>query len=364
MIQDTLQLKTLSSTIISLILITLSAPSFAQEGRLIFISEVKGNVKFKQPIWKSYQTAHGGELLGGSDKLRLVKGASVKVVCDNLQVWNLNSQGEFEVAKGCPSSTRPVLKRPGNITSPTRAGNDQKIPYLISPRNTSISTLQPTLRWNSVKGATSYQVQILGPEVDWTTKVNQSEVVYSGNKPLKPGFRYRVIITASNGASTKDKDNSGFTVLSDADNQRVKTDIVNLQQQLLSNESKNLALAHLYRTNNLNADAIELLEGLTKKGNKTIAVYQLLGNIYQQIGLTELAKERYLTALKLAKAENNLAAQAIIQSNLGEVDITLDQLKQALQWFQEAQKSYLDLGDETKEREMQQQVDDLKRRIS
>ncbi|HLP89824.1 MAG TPA: tetratricopeptide repeat protein [Nostocaceae cyanobacterium] len=268
------------------------------------------------------------------------------------------------MAKVCPSSTRPFLKRPGNRTSPTRAGNDQKIPYLISPRNTSISTLQPTLRWNSVKGATSYQVQILGPEVDWTTKVNQSEVVYSGNQPLKPGFRYRVIITASNGASTKDKDNSGFTVLSDADTQRVKTDIGNLEQQLLSNEVKNLTLAHLYRTNNLNADAIELLEGLTKKGNKTTAVYQLLGNIYQQIALTELARERYLTALKLAKAENNLPEQAIIQSNLGEVDITLDQLKQALQWFQEAQKSYLDLGDETKEREMQQQVDDLKRRIS
>ncbi|HLP91877.1 MAG TPA: hypothetical protein VK184_25220 [Nostocaceae cyanobacterium] len=85
------QLTTIYKTIIVLILTTLVAPSFAQEGRLIFISEVKGNVKFKQPIWKSYQTAYGGELLGGSDKLRLVKGASVKVICDNLQVWTLNS---------------------------------------------------------------------------------------------------------------------------------------------------------------------------------------------------------------------------------------------------------------------------------
>ncbi|MEY3401368.1 MAG: hypothetical protein RLZZ86_983 [Cyanobacteriota bacterium] len=363
MIQKFWKSKTISRTIIAVILTTLTTPSIAQEAGLIFISEVKGNVKLKQPNWKSYQTVYGGELLNTSDKLRLVKGESVKVICDNLQVWNLNSQGEFEVAKGCRSSTRAVLTRPDSKTSPTRAGNDPTIPYLISPRNSAILTRQPILRWHPLPGATSYQVKVSGPDVEWTTKVSQPEVVYSGNQPLKPGLRYRVIVIASNGASTEGKDNAGFTLLSNADTQRVKTEMAKLQQQPLSNESKTLVLAHLYRSNNLNADAIELLEGLVKQRNKRTAVYQLLGSIYQQIGLTELARERYITALQLAKAENNLAAQAVSQVNLGEVDITLAHSKQAFQWFQNAQSSYRTLGDEAKVREMQHQLDYLKGRI-
>lgn len=364
MMQKSWKSKTLSITIIALTLTTLATPGLTQQEGLIFISEIKGNVKIKRLNWQSDQPLYGGELLSASDKLRLGKGASVKVICDNLQVWNLNSQGEFEVAKGCPSSTRQVLKRPDAKTSFTRAGNDPTIPYFISPRNSAILTRQPTLRWHPVADATSYQVRVSGPGVDWTIKVSQSEVVYSGNQPLKPEFRYRVIVTASDGASNEDKDNSGFTVLSDADTQLVKAEIVQLQQQRLNNESKTLVLAHLYRSNNLNADAIELLEELAKKESKITAIYQLLGSIYQQIGLPELARERYLTALKLAKAENNLVAQATIQANLGEVDITLDQLKQALQWFQNAQSSYRALGDKEKVREMQQQLDDLKGRIS
>jgi len=356
--------KTLCGTIITLITVTLTTPGFTQQEGLNFISEIRGNVKIKKISWKNYHQVYGGEFLSSSDKIRLAKGARAKVICDNLRVWNLNSQGDFEVSRGCPSSTRVVLIRPNTKTGRPRAGNDPTIPYLISPRNTAILARQPTLRWHPVVGVTSYQVQVLGTGVDWTTKVSQPEVVYSGNQPLKPGSYYRVIVTASNGASTENKNNFGFTVLSDADAQRVKTEIAQLQQQALINESKTLALAHLYRSNDLNADAIELLEGLVKKGSSSTAVYQLLGSIYQQVCLTELGRERYLTALKLAKAENNLQGQAIIQASLGEVDITLVQLKQAYQWFQDAQISYRALGDEAKVQEMQQQLDDLRRRIS
>jgi len=84
---------------------------------------------------------------------------------------------------------------------------------------------------------------------------------------------------------------------------------------------------------------------------------------YQTVYGTELARERYLIALKLANSENDLARQAIIQDSLGEVDITLDQLKSAIQWFEKAQNNYRALGDQAKVQKMQQQLDDLKKRI-
>jgi hypothetical protein len=286
-----------------------------QQAGLNFISEIKGSIEIKRAGRKNYQRVFVGDFLNLSDKLRLGQGASAKVVCNNLFIWNIESKGELEVSKGCPSTTQPIL-RPQSSVGKTRGLDDPKIPYLISPRNTAILTQQPTLRWNPVQDATSYKVQISGGEVNWTTQVRQPTVVYSGSQPLHPESIYEVNITASNGSSTKDIDEPVFTVLSDSDGKQVKTQIAQLQQQPLNNESKALAKAHLYRSNDLNAEAIDLLEGLVEKSSQTTAVYQLLGSIYQQVGLNQLAKERYLTALKLAKAEKNLEGQAIIQASL------------------------------------------------
>jgi hypothetical protein len=317
MMQKLQKLNKLVGILFSIFLVSVATPGFTQQAGLNFISEIKGNVEIKRTGRKNYQRVFVGDFLNPSDKLRLAQGTSAKVVCNNLLIWDLGSKGEFEVSKGCPSITPPIL-RPQSSVDITRGLDDPKIPYLISPRNTAILTQQPTLRWNPVQSATSYKVQMSGEGVNWTTQVSQSTVVYSGNQPLQSGFIYEVNITANNGASTKDIDAPVFTVLSDSDVQQVKTEIAQLQQKLLSNESKDLALAHLYRSNDLNADAIDLLEGLVKKGSQTTAVYQLLGSIYQQVGLNRLARERYLIALKLAKAENNLEGQAIIQASLKE----------------------------------------------
>lgn len=354
---------------LSVLLVSVAIPGFSQQHQqqgLNIISEIKGKVEIKQPTWKSYQRAYLGDLLSPSDKLRLAQNATVKVRCDNSGIWNLNSFGEFEVSKGCPSTTRKVLRRQDSKTSPTRAGNDPTIPYLISPRNSAILTRQPTLRWNPVAGATSYQVQVLGPGVNWSTQVSPPQVVYSGEQPLKAGSRYWVNVTANNGASNQKEEGRfrGFSVLSEADSQRVNTEIKKLQQTSFTQESQALALAHLYRSNDLNVDAIDLLEGLVKKGNQSSAVYQLLGSIYQQVGLNQLAKERYLRALQLAKAQKNLVGEAMVQASLGEVNEALDELKEALKSYQAAQGSYQALGDEEKVRELQQKLDDLKERIS
>lgn len=357
------KLSRLVKLFFSLFVVSVATPGLTQPEGLIFISEVRGTVEIQRNGRVNYQRAYGGEFLNPSDKLRLEQGALATVVCNNLSTWNRQSRGEFRVSDICPSR-EPILTRQNNGRSPTRNANDPTIPYLITPRNTAILTGQPTLSWNAVAGVTSYQVQVSGPGVDWKTDVSQPQVVYSGAETLQGGKRYWVTITAHNGVSTKDNDNPGFTVLSDADTQRVKTQIAQLKQQPLSDVSKVLALVHLYRSNHLNAEAIAVLEKAVKEGNQTTAVYQLLGSIYQQVGLNLLAKERYLTGLNLAKAEQNLEVQAMMQESLGEIEEALDQLKNALQWYQSAQGSYRVLGDEGKVQQLQRKLDDLNERIS
>jgi predicted negative regulator of RcsB-dependent stress response len=360
MIQKYQKFNKLIGILLGVCVVSVSIPGVAQQRRLNFISEVQGKVEILRAGRKKPQQAFIGDFLNSADKLRLAQGASAKVSCDNAVTWTIKSSGEFETSKGCKYTDRGIFIKPGINTSPTRAPNNPSVPYLISPRNTAILTQQPNLSWNPVKGATGYRVQISGGEVNWTTNVNQPMVIYSGKSPLKPGVFYEVVITANNGVSTKDIDDPTFFVLSDSDIRQVKTDITQLQQQPLSNESKNLALAHLYRSRDLNADAIDVLEKLVKGGSKTTAVYQLLGDIYQHISLNLLAKERYLEGLKLAQAEKNLEAQAIIQTSLGEIDQALNQPQQALQRYQAAIASYLTLGDEEQVRRLQQKLNDLK----
>ena len=101
----------------------------------------------------------------------------------------------------------------------------------------------------------------------------------------------------------------------------------------------------------------------SKKGIPMTATTQLWGELYQQSGLPRSAKDQYVKALELAKTENNLEAQAMLQTHLGEVNETLEQLKEALQAFQAAQRSYRALGDAERVKTLQQQIDDLSQRV-
>ena len=358
-------IKIFLMTLLIIVFTTFAVPGVTQQERLIFISEVSGIVQLKRPQWAIYQPVRFGDFLNPLDILKLTKSSSAKVICDNLQIWNPKLQGEFAVSQGCPSSTRQVLKRPDAKTSRTREKNNPAVPYLISPRNTAIFNPRPIFRWNPVPGATSYEIKISERDLNWKTTVKEPQVVYAGNQPFVPEFRYRVTITANNGISSEnERDNPGFSILSDADTQRIKAEIAQLQQTRLNQQSKTLALANLYRSNGLQSEAIDLLEGFVKNGIGNTAVYQLLGDTYYQVGLMQLAKTWYLKTLPLAKVEKNLEAQAIIQGTLGEIDTTLAELKSASRWFENAQNNYRALGDKPKVQEMQQRLNYLKPRIS
>jgi Tetratricopeptide repeat len=344
----------------SIFLLNNTTSGLAQQQGVNIVSEVQGNVEVQHNGRNKYQQVYLGEPLSSADKLRLKSGALAKILCSNLKIWNLDSVGEFEVALGCPSKEQ-ILKRRGSDISGTRTVNYLNIPYLVSPRNTAILTQQPTLRWHLMKNATSYVVQISGEGVNWTTKVNQSMVFYPGSQPLQAGFLYQVNITANNGASTKDFDEVAFYLLSKEDIQQVKAEVALVEQQHFNNVSQAIALAHLYKSHNLNTDAIDVLTALVKDGKQVMAVYQLLGNIYQQVGLNELARDNYLTALKQAKVEGNLEGQAISQLGLGEVDQALGKSQQAILFYQAAQASYRALGDEAQVQKLQRKLDNLKR---
>ena len=235
---------------IPLILITGGFPvaSFSNTVGVNTIFEVKGKVIVKKPQWKKPLPASVGDTLSFDDKLEVGANASVKVYCSNLKTWTVKP-GKYIVSSGC-SSGKPVIQLPNsNNTTLRPTGNPEKalakLPYLITPRETTILTNRPRLRWNAVPGATNYTVTIDG--VNWEAQTNKTEIVYPGELALKPGKRYHVTIEADNGKSSTGDALVGFTILDEQTKKTVLDAVKTVQQQQLSPEEAGLVLAHLYR---------------------------------------------------------------------------------------------------------------------
>lgn len=301
-------------------------------------------VKLEREGWSDYHPTAFGTVLNRGDQIWPVEGAEVVVLCDSLELWHVPAGVPSGLTNGCPEPEEPILTPNGSLIQPTRNAIDPFIPYIISPRMTGLLTKQPTLRWNEVIGASSYTVGIQG--LDWKAEgVIGTELVYPGSPPLEAEKSYLLTITADNGRSSTEEEPTrlGFVLLPDSAAQEVRSHTAKLEAHTLPNEANSLALAHLYASEGLLADAIEILEPLATNGSQTAATYRLLADLYQQIGLPLLAEPHYTQALTLTS--NDIEAQAAAQTGLGQVYASLNNKAEATRWLQQARDGYQSLGD-------------------
>jgi hypothetical protein len=336
--------------------------SLGAERSFHLVSEVKGEVWVLRGSRKPWRLVVGADLRS-TDKLKLGNSSAVRVRCQNLVRWRPKTVGVFSVEQGC-GMTGPMVLKPTNADrSPTRGGDDPTRPYLIGPRETKIVDSQPLLRWNPVAGMPRYRVEVSGPGVDWTTEVIQPQVRYSGTQVFQPGMRYRVKIQGRDEGPLSNDPITGFSLLDRKTVAQVNAELAVLQRDSFSSEAAVLELAHVERSYELYGSAIDRLEPWLSQGNKSAAGYQLLGDLYRQVGLHKLARERYITGLLLMQRDGNLAGQAAVLESLGQVDLGLVRRKEALDWFEAAHKAYQNLGDGEQVQAVEKVLVDLKGKI-
>lgn len=174
----------------------------------------------------------------------------------------------------------------------------ETIPYVISPRRTLLLNGRPIIRWNPVKDATSYTVIVKGPSgYLWQNEVTENRVVYPGEPILESGVYYTIIVDANTGASSLDDENfvQGFEVINDSDRLQIKNAAGAIEASTA--EEKSLKLAKLYRENSLRSEAIALLEKLAASGSDNEEIYQMLGKLYLEIGLVNMADKYAIKAV-------------------------------------------------------------------
>lgn len=287
---------------LSFLCLILPQSSVSQSTGVNLLIKISGDVKIKREKWKGFQKATVGALLSPNDLLQLGNNASATLLCSNTQKWQATSSKQFRVSEGCP---RGLVSRSRTIARAASRAENEPIPYIISPRNTAILTNRPLLQWNKVPGATRYQVKLEGSGLDWQTETNKTEILYPGEPILQPGGRYRLIVTTNQGVSSDKEEgaNLRFNLLDKAKVELINAEVAKIKQQELTPEAEKLAIAYLYETSGLKADAITILSELVAQKTQTMAGYKLLGDLYLQVGLNKQAKEAYLQSLELAKKQ-------------------------------------------------------------
>jgi hypothetical protein len=324
------------------------------------IANIEGVGLLKREAWNEfYPTVKGTKLCLG-DRLKASLGAKIIIQCTdpNQPPWTVSNGETRGAANGCPKP-ETLRHRIDGPTVPMRTETARRIPHIISPPETGRLNDITKLRWIAVEGATSYNVRVSGSGVDWKTDVSTTEVVYSGQQPLKPGVNYLLTVNADNGEKA---DEAVFFLLDEKKAQPLRDAAFAIAKQDLSDEAKALTLADLYIEREfLIPDAIDLLKPLAAKGSQTAAVYHTLGDLYSIVGLFSQAEKYYSKAVELATTAKDIEGQAAAAVRLGEAYVALGNLDNAISWFKKAQAGYQELGDMQRVRDLEQRQGELEK---
>lgn len=298
-----------------------------------------GLVKLKRQQWRDYFTVTIGAELRRGDQLQMAANAQATVLCHDLKSGPVPPGSVAGLANLCNLMDEPLLLRRQAVLTGVPLVTDSRQPYIIAPRASRVMTTTPWLRWQAVPGAISYTVSLTGEESLWQTTVTQTVITYPGQTSLQPGITYTLQVTTNRGRSSQPVSFSLLPVDAEA---QLQTEIASLG---VTGAAKQLAMAQLYLSRGLLAEAVEILQPLATSDGATTGIHRLLGNLYLQMGLLPLAEESYQTAIRLAQDVGAIEGEAQARLGLAEVYRLWGWQPVAREQWRQAQTLYQTLGD-------------------
>ncbi|OLT61286.1 tetratricopeptide repeat protein [Moorena bouillonii] len=330
-----------------------------------WIFKTTGRVELEREGWSRFHPVPNYTTINPGDLVRPASGVRVKVLCEN---GNTRSVPAGEITGINAICLPPRIKSLRKIVRPRPVR--PYIPYIISPRATRLLTDKPTLRWHDATDAKSFTVKVRGRGLDWTQEFSRDQVcqkgicqvVYPGDKPLKPGVSYKLVVKAdTNRTSEQDKTGGlGFNLIDSDQAKKIKVIAGRIKEQNLPKEFKPLALADLYGDYDLTAEAIEILEGL-ENDQKIVPIYRLLGDLYLRIGLVLEAEGPYSKAVELATATDHWEELAAAKAGLGEVKYARGNRQEGVNLLEAAKAIYQKFGDRKRVGELEERLEQLNR---
>lgn len=335
------------------------------------ILNISGEVQLQRQDGRNIRVTAGTPIYPG-DKLQTSQNGQIILQCADLGIKSIKA-GENQLNSCLLASDKSKSECNKNlIRCPDRgddkiAWNNAPIPYIISPRRTKLLENKPTLRWNPVAGATSYKLSILEnrAKLNWEMTVNGTEAVYPGEPALKPGVKYRLIVEANTGVSSESplvEGDSEFSLLDEKEVEAVKEAVRTIEQQVPNAASQKLAIAQVYLSANLIAEAIETLESLPAAGVETAPIYRTLGEMYRvRSQLMPQAEIYYKRAISKAKPDD-IEELTDARYGLAQVYSSMRNYPEAIRYLKLAKDGYQTLGDLQMVEKIGKQLQDAQRR--
>ena len=364
-------MKTKVATFIALSSIATTALAASNRISNGLIIHTSGEVQLERQNGRIVRPTSGTPIYPG-DKLRTAQNGQLMLQCADLGVKAIaGSENQLNscllaTEKSQAECSRDVIKCPDRGDGKI-AWNSAPIPYIISPRRTQLVNNKPILQWNPVAGATSYKLSLRenGAKFNWEMTVSDTEAVYPGEPALKPGVSYKLIVVANTGASSENAVAEGdteFSLLDEGEVERVKSEVRAIGQQVPNAASQKLAIAQVYRSANLNAEAIETLESLLAAGVETAPIYRMLGEMYQgRSQLMPQAEIYYKKAINAAKSDD-IEELTDARYGLAQVYSSMRNYSEAIQYLKLSKEGYQSLGDLPMVEKIEKQLQDAQRR--
>jgi tetratricopeptide (TPR) repeat protein len=252
----------------------------------------------------------------------------------------------------------------GDKVTATRGYDEGVFPRVVAPRKTKLLNPRPTLLWMPVAGATGYKIIVRGQNARgqnpyWKTDVpSGAKLDYPADAPpLEADTDYKLIVSAGDHQSDEEAEPGlGFALLKSDKAKEARDAEKKIRALGLPDASTRLVIAYLYAAYDLNAEAIEQLEGIPETLQEP-APARLLGALYLAIGLSRRAERHYLRALECSMKANDEEGQAIAHKELGRIyDEALGARNAAIQHFEAALNWYKKLGDRQMARHIEEKL--------
>ncbi|NJN92818.1 MAG: protein kinase [Anaerolineales bacterium] len=327
---------------------------------LATIIDVKPEVNVKRANSDRLLPADFGLYLYSGDVVNTYAGAAATLICGNGLLFELPEQSNLTVACQESSDARllgrleAVLNTaPPNEISLTTEGQSRapaarwsRLPLLLDPRQTVITTTRPTFRWQPVADAGGYRLSLSLPGgQSWSRETNTTSLTYPADAPpLAPGSANIVTLVPLNDETAADK--SLLRVLDKAGQAELAEAETTIRVLPLDEAGQGYLLAQLYRQRELRSAAIAQLEALTgRQAVPSTGLVQLLGDLYFEVGLYAQAQESYQAALTTAETAANLSARAAAQVGLARVAYAFEDSNQAKALLEAAEALYRQAGE-------------------
>ncbi len=332
-------------------------------GPLAIIAGVAGRAEVRRQADERVQRATFGQDLFWEDAVLTYEGAAANILCENGLLFNLGARQVLVVrcqetedtqllGRLDPQLSAGLVQASGEITitlAPAGAravrAEAGRAPVLIGPRNTAITELQPTWRWEGVAGAGGYRLSVVNAVTGqrWEAETTATQLAYPADAPLLvPNSTYLTRLELVGAEAPADE--SFFFLLDEAKRSETAVAEAAIQGLSLDPTTEGFLLAGAYGEKELWDAAIRQLESLADKEGKSGLAKQL-GDLYFQVGLYARAEASYQVALAEARLGNDPSAQAAALLGLARVTDAYGEREAAIGHFRSAEALYRTAGD-------------------